>query len=134
MIKELLKIKNLNVKIKNKIILSNINLTINDGEIHAIMGPNGSGKTTLSKALTRNPNYTIEGEILYKNKNLLNFSPEECANNGIFLTFQNPISIPGVSNIQFIKSSINANKKYNNKPLLDMIEFTKLIKEKRISF
>ncbi|QQG46670.1 MAG: Fe-S cluster assembly ATPase SufC [Candidatus Azosocius agrarius] len=127
---ELLKIKNLTVKLKNKLILSNINLIINSNEVHAIMGPNGSGKTTLSKALIRHPDYTTEGEIIYKNKNILTFSPEKCAQEGIFLSFQNPISIPGVTNIQFIKSSINAIKKYKNEPLLDITTITKIAKEK----
>ncbi|HFL8794882.1 MAG TPA: Fe-S cluster assembly ATPase SufC [Candidatus Azosocius sp. HAIN] len=122
-------IKKLTIKTNNKIILSNINLSINKGEIHAIMGPNGSGKTTLSRALVKDPEYITEGTILYKNEDTINFSTEMCAQKGIFLTFQNPISIPGVTNIQFIKSSINTIKKFKNEQPLDIIEFTKIIKK-----
>ena len=127
--KNILIIKKLTVKTNNKIILSNINLSINKGEIHAIMGPNGSGKTTLSRALVKDPEYITEGTILYKNEDTINFSTEMCAQKGIFLTFQNPISIPGVTNIQFIKSSINTIKKFKNEQPLDIIEFTKIIKK-----
>jgi Fe-S cluster assembly ATP-binding protein len=128
--KKILIIKNLTVKLKNKTILSNININVNHGEIHAIMGPNGSGKTTLSKTLVRDPDYSTEGDIIYKNESILKFSTEECAHKGIFLTFQNPISIPGVTNIQFIKSSINVIKKIKNEKILDIIEFTELAKQK----
>lgn len=127
--KNILIIKKLTIKTNNKIILSNINLSINKGEIHAIMGPNGSGKTTLSRALVKDPEYITEGTILYKNEDTINFSTEMCAQKGIFLTFQNPISIPGVTNIQFIKSSINTIKKFKNEQPLDIIEFTKIIKK-----
>lgn len=126
----ILKIKNLNVNLKKKNILSNINLNIHEGEVHAIMGPNGSGKTTLSKALIGDPNYNIDGNIIYKNEDITHFPPEKCAHKGIFLTFQNPISIPGVTNIQFIKHSINAIKKYKNEKTLDIIEFTNLANQK----
>ena len=127
----LIQIKDLSVSINNKNILSNLNLDINTNSIAAIMGPNGSGKSTLSKVLARHPDYQItNGTILFNNTNLLTLSPEESAWQGIFLSFQYPVSIPGVSNIQFLKTAVNAVRKQQNKPKLDAVDFLKLVKEK----
>lgn len=125
----ILDIKNLQVKVEDKLVISELNFTINPGEIHVIMGPNGSGKSTLANTLARHPNYTVtQGQINFMGEDLLKFSPEECACKGLFLSFQHPVAIPGVSNIQFIKSSLNAIRKYQGRKPIDAFDFLTLVK------
>jgi len=127
----MLEIKNLHVNIDGKKILKGVNLSINPGEVHAIMGPNGSGKSTLAQVLAGKEEYEItEGEIFYNGKNLLELSPEDRAREGIFLAFQYPIEIPGVSNTNLLKNALNEIRKYNGLEELDAMEFLSLIKEK----
>lgn len=127
----ILNIKDLAVCVEDKKIIKNLNLVINPGEVHAIMGPNGSGKSTLANTLTRNSNYRIEqGEVLFNGKSILDFEPEECAREGLFLSFQYPVAIPGVTNVQFLKTAVNAVRKHQQKPTYDAIEFLQLVKEK----
>lgn len=124
-------IKNLSASIDNKPILKGINLTVHKNEIHAIMGPNGAGKSTLAKVLAGHPSYTItSGEVMFNGINLLELEPEERAHLGLFMSFQYPIEIPGVSNIQFLHTAYNANCKARNRQELNLEEFEKLLDEK----
>jgi Fe-S cluster assembly ATP-binding protein len=127
----LLEIKNLHAAIDGNEILKGINLTVNAGEVHAIMGPNGSGKSTLSSVIAGKEEYEVtEGEILFKGKNLLDLSPEERAAEGVFLAFQYPVEIPGVSNMNFLKTAVNEIREYQGKEPLAAKEFITLMKEK----
>lgn len=127
----LLEVKDLCVSIDDTKILKNLNLTINKGEIHAIMGPNGSGKSTFSKVLAGHPAYSIlSGEVLFKGSSILELEPEQRSHLGIFLAFQYPIEIPGVSNEDFLRLAYNSKQKFYNKPEIDPIEFLSVIHEK----
>ena len=125
-------IKNLHVSVGGKEILKGFNLTVNEGEIHAIMGPNGTGKSTLAAAITGREGYEItEGEIWFKGKNILEMSPSDRANEGIFLSFQYPVEIPGVSIQNFMRTAINTKREYQGLPNITMPEFLKMMKEKQ---
>jgi Fe-S cluster assembly ATP-binding protein len=127
----LLEIKDLHASIEGKEILKGINLSINEGEIHAIMGPNGSGKSTLAQVLAGREEYTVtKGEVFFKGKNLLELSPEDRAREGIFLAFQYPIEIPGVSNTNMLKTAVNEIRKYRGEEEYDAMEFLQMIKSK----
>ena len=128
MTKELLKIENLKALINDKLIIKDLNLTINKGEIHVIMGPNGSGKSTLSKILAGHPSYEIsEGLIQFDSQNLLEMSPEIRSHEGLFLAFQYPLEIAGVTNFDFLRIAYNEKKKYNKLNELDPLEFMEFI-------
>src|SRR3989339_768127 len=125
----LLEIKNLYVSVEGNEILKGINLSVNTGEVHAIMGPNGSGKSTLAQVLAGRENYEITaGEIFYKGKNLLEMAPEDRAREGVFLAFQYPVEIPGVTNTNLLKTAVNEIRKYNGLEEYDAMEFLTLIK------
>ena len=127
----MLTIKNLHAKVDNKDILRGINLSINAGEVHAIMGPNGSGKSTLANVLAGRDNYTVTaGEVIYLGKDLLAMPAEERARAGIFLAFQYPVEIPGVSNINLLKAALNAIRKHRGESDLDAMDFLKFVKDK----
>lgn len=127
----LLEIKNLHAGIKDREILKGVDLSINKGEVHAIMGKNGSGKSTLAQVIAGRETYEVtQGEILYKGNDLLELSAEERGREGIFLAFQYPVEIPGVSTAYFLKAAINAIRKHHNQPELDAAQTRKLIKEK----
>ena len=128
----MLEVKNLHATINGKEILKGINLTIKDGETHAIMGPNGSGKSTLSAVLVGNPLYEVtEGEAWFNGKNLLEMKPEDRAHEGLFLSFQYPEEIPGVSMTNFMRAAINEKRKFQGLDPLNAAEFIKLMREKR---
>ena len=128
----MLEIKDLRASIEGKEILKGINLTVKPGEVHAIMGPNGSGKSTLSAVLTGNPAYTVTGgEVEFNGKDLLALSPEDRAHEGLFLSFQYPVEIPGVSMVNFMRAAINEKRKYYGKEPLSASDFLKLMREKR---
>ena len=130
--KELLVIKNLHASIGGKEILKGINLTVNEGEVHAIMGPNGAGKSTLSAVLTGNPAYEVtQGEVWLHGENLLDMAPEMRARAGVFLSFQYPVEIPGVSMTNFMRVAINEKRAYEGKEPLSPKEFLTLMREKK---
>jgi Fe-S cluster assembly ATP-binding protein len=127
----ILEIKNLKVSINENEILKNLNLKVKKGEIHAIMGPNGSGKSTFSKVIAGHPAYNVlSGDILFKGSSILKLNPEDRSHLGIFLAFQYPIEIPGVSNEDFLRLAYNSKQKFYNKPEVDPIEFLSIINEK----
>ena len=127
----MLHIKDLYAAVDNKKILEGLNLSVNVGEVHAIMGPNGSGKSTLANILAGKDGYQVtQGSGLYEDKNLLELSPEERARKGVFLAFQYPVEIPGVNNIYLLKAGLNAIRKHKGEPELDAMEFMDLVKGK----
>jgi len=127
----MLEIKNLHARVEDKPILRGVDLTVNAGEVHAIMGPNGSGKSTLAGVLAGRDSYEVtQGEIRYNGADLLELAPEERAREGLFLAFQYPVEIPGVNNGYFLKAALNAVRKERGEPELDAMEFMKLVKEK----
>lgn len=127
----ILEVRELTASVEDTPILKGLNLTIRAGEIHAIMGPNGSGKSTFSKILAGHPDYTVTGgEVLYKGKNLLDLPPEERAREGVFLAFQYPLEIPGVSNLDFLRVAYNAKRKHQGLEELDAFDFDDLVRQK----
>ena len=131
MSKPILEIKNLHAGVENKQILKGVNLTINAGEVHALMGLNGSGKSTLAAILAGRDGYDVtEGQVLYMGQDLLELDPEERAREGVFLAFQYPVEIPGVNSTYFLKAALNEIRKANGEPELDAIEFLNLVKDK----
>ena len=127
----LLEIKNLHVNVDNHQILKGVDLTVNAGEVHSIMGPNGSGKSTLAQVLARREAYQVtDGQILFQGKDLLAMKPEEAACEGIFLAFQYPVEIPGIGNAYFLRSALNAIRKYHGQDEMDAMDFLPLFREK----
>jgi Fe-S cluster assembly ATP-binding protein len=127
----LLEIKNLHVRVDDEEILRGLDLVVNPGEIHSIMGPNGSGKSTLAKVLAGREEYEpFEGSILYKGEDLLEMDPDERAREGVFLAFQYPVEIPGVSNMQFLKESVNTIRAHRGEDPLETVDFLKVLREK----
>jgi len=127
----MLEIKNLHATVEGREILNGIDLTIQAGEVHAIMGPNGSGKSTLSNVIAGREGYEVTaGEVLYQGRNLLDMAPEERACEGVFLAFQYPVEIPGVNNLYFLKAAVNAVRKYRGEPEYDAMDFWTLIQQR----
>jgi len=127
----LLEIKNLHVKVGEREILKGIDLSVNAGEVHSIMGPNGSGKSTLAQVLARRENYDVtQGRILYDGKDLLEMKPEDAACEGVFMAFQYPVEIPGITNAYFLRSALNAIRKYRGLDEMDAMDFLPLLREK----
>jgi Fe-S cluster assembly ATP-binding protein len=127
----LLEIKNLHVKVGEREILKGIDLAVDAGEVHSIMGPNGSGKSTLAQVLARRESYDVtQGQILYEGKDLLEMKPEGAACEGIFMAFQYPVEIPGITNAYFLRSALNAIRKYRGLDEMDAIDFLPLLREK----
>jgi len=127
----MLEIKNLHANVDDKEILRGIDLTVNSGEVHAIMGPNGSGKSTLAHVLAGREGYTItNGQVLYEGKDLLALPPEERAREGVFLAFQYPVEIPGVSNMYFLRAALNTIRKHRGLDEIDAMDFLKMVREK----
>jgi len=127
----LLEIKDLHVRVEDREILRGVNLTMNAGEVHSIMGPNGSGKSTLAQVLARRETYNITGgEVLFNGKDLLAMKPEEAACEGLFLAFQYPVEIPGISNAYFLRSALNAVRKYRGLEEMDAMDFLPMLRQK----
>ncbi len=128
----MLEIKNLHASIDGKEILRGINLTIEKGQVHAIMGPNGSGKSTLASVITGHPSFEVtEGEVIFEGKNLLELEPEERASEGVFLSFQYPVEIPGVSMVNFLRAAVNQQRKIRGEEQMSASEFLKMMREKK---
>jgi Fe-S cluster assembly ATP-binding protein len=127
----MLEVKDLHATVGGKPILKGLNLTVADGEVHAIMGPNGAGKSTLGNVIAGREGYEVTaGEVIYEGKNLLELEPEERACEGVFLAFQYPVEIPGVNNTYFLRAALNAQRKYRGEAELDSMQFLKLVREK----
>lgn len=127
----MLEVRNLHARIEGKEILKGLNLTVKPGEVHAIMGPNASGKSTFSQILAGRDNFLVtEGDVLYNGQNLLELSPEDRAREGIFLAFQYPVEIPGVTNAYFLKAALNAIRKHRGEPVIDAFDFLELARDK----
>ena len=128
----LLQVNDLHASVEGKEILKGINLTVREGEVHAIMGPNGSGKSTLSEVLAGNPAFTVtEGHVDFHGKDLLALSPEDRSHEGLFLSFQYPVEIPGVSMVNFMRAAVNAKRKYFGEPPMGAGDFLKMMRQKR---